>query len=153
MCKNCINFRKFDELDLVDDFQRAHFDGFCFSKNKEHGRGRPHGDADWCIEFNSKCSAKDCKKLARWEIGFSEILKKSNSRFLCGDKIDHIDSFCDEHFVGFNGCGNAITFSLIRDNEWLDFSEHDNLFVLQELVKKSYKLFIQVKFRKITEFL
>lgn len=153
MCEYCINFREFDELDIIDDFQRKHFDGFCFSENEEHGKGRAHSKGDWCYSFNKKCSAKDCKKLARWEIGFSKILENSGSAFLCGDKIDNINSFCDNHFTGFNGCGNAITFSLIRDNEWLDFPKHDNLFVLQELVRKSYKLPIQEKFRKITEFL
>ena len=153
MCEYCINFREFEELDLVDDFQKEHFNGFCFSKNKKYGDGMPHAKGDWCPLFNNKCNAENCKKSARWEVGFSKILQNDSSGFLCGDKPVNIDLFCDKHFVELNGCGNAIRFRQIGDNEWLDFLDNDNPIILQEFVRKSYKLYVQVKFRKITEFL
>lgn len=152
-CEKCINFRVFDDLDIIDDFQRKYFDGFCFSNNKIEGKGRPHSKGDWCTDFKWKCEQKNCKKVARWEIAFSKMLQNDSSRVLCDDTLDHTNYFCDKHFVELNRCENAIRFRLIGDINWLDFSEHDNLYVLQELVVKSHKLYIQEKFRKIIEFL
>ena len=54
MCKNCKNLRKFDEYDLADEFMRWNFDGYCYSENKEHGKGKVHTNGDWCEEFDAK---------------------------------------------------------------------------------------------------
>lgn len=100
-----------------------------------------------------KCKKK-CKKKARWEIGFSAIIQNDSSGFLCGDSTVYTEFFCDLHLISFNGCGNITEFRKIGEEKWKVFDDYDNSFILQDLVKDSYKLYIneKLKFKKITHF-
>lgn len=102
----------------------------------------------------NKSEKMECNKEARWELGFSSIIRNDSSGFLCGDNVSHTDFFCDIHFIGFEGCGNLIEFRKIGDKKWRKFDGYDNLFILQDLVKDSYKLYInnEIKFKKINKF-
>lgn len=102
-----------------------------------------------------KCNWKKCKRKARWEIGFSAIIQNDSSGFLCGDDVAFTQLFCDKHFIELNGCGNTIEFRQIKEEKWKDFDEYDNPFLLKDLVRNSYKLYIsdKLKFNKITNFL
>nr|BDI55177.1 MAG: hypothetical protein [uncultured archaeon] len=53
MCENCDHFRKYDEFDLVDDFQKRMSDGFCFDPNPVDNN-MPRPKVDWCINFYNK---------------------------------------------------------------------------------------------------
>lgn len=106
------------------------------------------------INDMSKCSQKKCKRKERWEIGFSKILQNDSSGFLAGDKLDFTAFFCDKHFIGLSGCGNVIEFRQIGKEEWINFDDHDNPFILRDLVKNSYKLYLSedLRFKNITNF-
>lgn len=106
------------------------------------------------INDMSKCNQKKCRRKERWEIGFSAILQNDSGGFLAGDELDFTAFFCDKHFVGLSGCGNVINFRQLGKEEWMDFDDHDNPFILRDLVKNSYKLYLSenLRFKNITNF-
>ncbi len=152
MCENCKNFREFRELDLVDDFMQKWFNGYCYSENKEHGKGKPHTKADWCKDFDAKCDMINCKNTPRWKVGFSFMVHDA-FMFECSGKNEFQESLCDKHFIELNGCGNAVEFRQIEEEKWNDFNDFDNPFILRDLVKKSYKIYITGHFKKLDIFL
>lgn len=137
-CENCINFREFDDLDVIDNFTKIHFDGYCFSKNKEHGDGKVHIKGDWCNEFKRRCNWDKCKNHARWNINFNTPDEPKKY-------------FCDIHFIGLRGCDNVLSFRFINYFDWIDFIENEN--ILQDFVNKSYQIPEETKYKKIDEFL
>ncbi|KKL99180.1 hypothetical protein LCGC14_1817020 [marine sediment metagenome] len=98
---------------------------------------------DWNINPELK-PIKHCPKESRWEIGFTVIVHNAHMYEGSGE-TDYKQKFCDEHFIGLCGCGNTTEFRLIGEKEWKDFLDHDNPFILEELVKKSYKNYISDK--------
>jgi hypothetical protein len=99
------------------------------------------------------CWKKKCKKKARWEVGFTEIIHDA-FMFEGSGENEFQQLFCDRHFRKLNGCGNVVEFRLIGREKWVSFDDYDNHFLLKELVKKSYKLSIsdKLKFKKITNY-
>ena len=95
------------------------------------------------------CDWNKCNKEARWEVGFTMII---NDIFMFGGsgKNEYQQLFCDEHFITLNRCGNVVEFRHIRDEKWKDFDDYDNPFVLRDIVKNSYKVYISqdLKFNK-----
>lgn len=107
----------------------------------------------------TKCIDNKCKRKARWEIGFSfqlnDTTSYSSSWEFTGNN-DYQEIFCDKHFSELNGCGNVVCFRRIGDSKWKRFDDYDNYFILKDLVKESYKLFIthklKIRFKKINSF-
>ena len=100
------------------------------------------------------CWKKKCKRKARWEVGFTIIVHDSYMWEGSGEN-EYQQSFCDKHFINLNGCGNVVEFRQIGKEKWVDFGDYDNHFLLEELVKNSYKLYIdyKLKFNKIINYL
>lgn len=94
-----------------------------------------------------------CPKKSRWEVGFCFIIHNSYM-FEGSGNNEYQELLCDKHFIGLNGCGNVVEFRRIGEKNWKDFTDYDNPFVLEKLVKNSYKLFIpeNLKFKDITKF-
>ena len=102
-----------------------------------------------------KCVLEKCQRKARWEVGFTTIVRDSFLGIFEGSgNNDFQQSFCDRHFIELNGCGNTVEFRQIGEKKWKDFSDYDNPFTLRDLVKKSYKIYVsyKLKFNKITNF-
>ena len=101
----------------------------------------------------SKCDYKKCKKEPRWEVGFTIIIHDSYM-FEGSGNNEFQRYFCDRHFIGLNGCGNVVEFRRIGEKKWIDFSDYDNYYLLEDLVKNSYKIYINqnLKFNKLDNF-
>jgi hypothetical protein len=102
-----------------------------------------------------KCFGEKCKREARWEIGFTVIVHDSNM-FEGSGENEFQRYLCDKHFIKLDGCGNVVCFRRIGNKKWKCFDDYDNPFVLRNLVKESYKLYIsyklKLKFKKISNF-
>ncbi len=92
------------------------------------------------------CNWKDCNRKGRWEVGFTIIIHNT-FMFEGSGNNEYQQFFCDDHFIGLNGCGNVVEFRHIRQEKWRDFSDYDNPFVLRDIVKGSYKIYVNQKLK------
>lgn len=76
---------------------------------------------------------EECKNRTEWEVGFTIIVHNSYM-FEGSGKNEFQRFFCDKHLIALNGCGNVVEFREIGTEEWLDFSDYDNPYLLEYLI-------------------